>query len=461
MVSSAPGTHHDAGRSAQRTKSVLAIATLLLMAGGCGGEGASDPPPIMRTPLPAAGWHLGLPRIYLADPESDELTPLAFGTQPAWSPAGQQVAFVRERGPFRGYDIFLIGTDGANANSLVAGVEPAWSPDGTQLVFTNGDGISRTDVEGSGAVLLVSHDTPGMGWNWFGPDPNDRVGSPSWSPDAQQIAFQFRGSTAQNSASKIYIAEPDGSGLRRLTESEDNYGEDPYDEYQAAWSPDGAAIAYIGFGPLAPNGSLVKLDRDGGASYLLHAAHNPETVIHPDSKLAWSPDGSTIAFTAGTEGQAGIWGVDTGTGAVARLFPDAFDPAWGPDGRIAFASWEYCANEWVVSIWVAGPTRTPTGLYHGPNQASSLDVRVGGTVQWISRNQLPPFTSHLVSTSHPPGGQPFDSGLMEPGDNFSFTPGVEGTWAYVDQISGLTGTFTASLGTSLAGLNCSATGDIK
>jgi hypothetical protein len=50
---------------------------------------------------------------------------------------------------------------------------------------------------------------------------------------------------------------------------------------------------------------------------------------------------------------------------------------------------------------------------------------------------------------------------MDPGDSFSFTPGVEGTWAYVDQISGLTGTFTATLGTSLPGLNCTATGDIK
>jgi len=411
----------------------------------------------MRTPLPAAGWHLGLPRIYLADPESDELIPLAFGTQPAWSPTGQQVAFVRERRPFRDHEIFLISTDGANANSLVAGVEPAWSPDGTQLVFTNGDGISRTDVEGSGPVLLVSHDTPGMGLNWFGPDPNDRVGSPTWSPEAQHIAFSyFPGPIAQNYESKIYIAEPDGSGLRRLTESEDEHG-----EYQPAWSPDGAAIAYIGFGPLAPNGSLVKVDRDGGVSYLLHAANNHAAVIHADSNLAWSPDGSTIAFTAGTEGQFGIWVVDPGTGAVARLFPNAFDPAWGPDGRIAFSSWEYCANEWVVSIWVGGPTQTPTNLYHGPNQASSLAVRIGGAVQWISRNQLPPFTSHLVSTSHPPGGQPFDSGLMDPGDSFSFTPGVEGTWAYVDQISGLTGTFTATLGTSLPGLNCTATGDIK
>ena len=82
-------------------------------------------------------------------------------------------------------------------------------------------------------------------------------------------------------------------------------------------------------------------------------------------------------------------------------------------------------------------------------------------MEWVSRNQLPPFTSHLVSTSHPPGGTSFDSGLMEPGDSFRFTPEVEGIWAYVDQVSGMTGTFNASLGTSLPGLNCSSTGDIQ
>jgi Tol biopolymer transport system component len=416
----------------------------------------------MRTPLPEAGWHLGLPRIYLADRESDELTPLSFGTQPAWSPTGQQVAFVRNRGPIiqhapARYEIFLVGTDGANAVSLVEGVEPAWSPDGTQLVFTSVDGISRMDVvEGPIPVLLVSHDTPGMGWNWFGPDPNDRVSSPSWSPEAQHIAFQFRGSTPGNSASKVYITEANGSGLRRLTESDESHH-----EVQPTWSPDGSAVGYIGIGPLAPDGSLVKVDRDGKVSDILHIADNPEAAINYESEIAWSPDGSTIAFTAGISGQSGIWGVDPGTGTVALLFPNAFDPTWGPDGRIAFASWEYCANEWVVSIWVGGPGQTPTNLYHGPTPASSLDVRVGGTVTWVSRNQRPPFTSHLVSTSHPPGGQPFDSSLMEAGDSFSFIPGVEGTWAYVDQITGVTGTFTASLGTSLPGLNCSAPGDIK
>jgi Tol biopolymer transport system component len=438
-----------------RQLSIVAGLPLVVLTAGlasCGGDGPANPRPAMDTSLPSLG-----PRIYVADFDGDGIMPLGLGSQPAWSPDGRQIVFVRDRGPF-GKGIFLIDADGANANSLVAGAEPAWSPDGTQLVFTNVEGISRADVEGSGTVLLVAHDTlgdtPNGGWG------DDRVGSPSWSPDGQHIAFQFRES-APPSASKIYIMNADGSGPRRLTDSD----EDDH-ESQPSWSPAGSAIAYAGSGFFADNdgsdhGSIVTVDPDEGVPYVLHSATTYETVLN--GEIAWSPDGSMIAFTAGYESTFGIWVVALETGSVTFLFPARFDPAWGPDGRIAFASMESCANEWVVSIWVGGPGQAPSNLYlySGPTPASSLEVRVGGAVEWVSRNQLPPFTSHIVSTSHPPGGTSFDSGLMEPGDTFRFTPDVEGIWAYVDQVSGMTGTFTASLSTSLPGLNCSSIGDTK
>jgi hypothetical protein len=50
--------------------------------------------------------------------------------------------------------------------------------------------------------------------------------------------------------------------------------------------------------------------------------------------------------------------------------------------------------------------------------------------------------AHIVSTSTPPGGEPFDSGMLNEDERFQFVPNVQGTWEYVDKVSGITGSFT-------------------
>jgi len=45
----------------------------------------------------------------------------------------------------------------------------------------------------------------------------------------------------------------------------------------------------------------------------------------------------------------------------------------------------------------------------------------------------------VKSTVVPDGGQPFDSGIVRPGDPFVFTPRVAGTWELTDVINGGTG----------------------
>lgn len=47
--------------------------------------------------------------------------------------------------------------------------------------------------------------------------------------------------------------------------------------------------------------------------------------------------------------------------------------------------------------------------------------------------------AHFVSTGAAPGGQEFDSGLLETGERFQFVPNSEGTWDFVDQVSGAIG----------------------
>lgn len=65
--------------------------------------------------------------------------------------------------------------------------------------------------------------------------------------------------------------------------------------------------------------------------------------------------------------------------------------------------------------------------YNAPNGGDFLTIGLGERVRWVNLDG----TLHTVtSTSAPPGGKPFNSGRMQPGAEFVFTPNVAGTWEY-------------------------------
>lgn len=78
-----------------------------------------------------------------------------------------------------------------------------------------------------------------------------------------------------------------------------------------------------------------------------------------------------------------------------------------------------------------------TGIYHDPSyglrhhKGGNFTVPLGTTVEWNYRHlDNPAATSRVLSTAAPPGGQPFDSGVLQSGDAFQFLPSVEGIWEY-------------------------------
>ena len=84
----------------------------------------------------------------------------------------------------------------------------------------------------------------------------------------------------------------------------------------------------------------------------------------------------------------------------------------------------------------------------GPDNSHSPVVPVGTRVEF----QIFAETARIVSTSSPPGGVSFDSGILDgngvaydPENDplFGFVPNVPGTWTFVDQVSGSTGSVTA------------------
>lgn len=252
--------------------------------------------------------------------------------EPAWSPNGQRIVFVRRDATSQRGEIWVMNADGSGQTQLTddtadgaSDEAPAFSGDGSRIVFARQTG-------GSNSNDIFVMNANGTGQTDLTPVPAFDT-EPTFSPDSQRIAFVREVSGASN-PDAIFVMNADGSGQTNVTPIDNTM-----DAAGPNFSPDGAQLTFsrcvLGISeescPTSPE--IVRMPAGGGA--ITEVTSNGGGDNEPsDIDPAFSPDGAQIAFNrqAAFTSASDILRVAAGGGAGTPVTTtgDERNPDWQP-----------------------------------------------------------------------------------------------------------------------------------
>ena len=219
-----------------------------------------------------------------------------FLADPAWSPGGRRLVYVRWKTDDAGYtsgrpSLYMVAAGGRHRHRIAANASsPSWSPDGHRLAFL------RDESAGTALVLFDAHSGRRENVTNFANKPL----AVEWSPDGTLIAYADRGDA--DGIGGIWTMRPDGSGRDRIAALSGIAA-------SLSWAPDSSALVFghiryvdCGFG-CSPTYSIARVGRDGG---LVRTLVLPEYENSRVDTPVWSPDGTAIAYCRSGTGPHGF-----------------------------------------------------------------------------------------------------------------------------------------------------------
>ncbi|MBA3441458.1 MAG: PD40 domain-containing protein [Pyrinomonadaceae bacterium] len=251
--------------------------------------------------------------------------------------------------------------------------QPAFSPDGNQIAFVwSGEKDDNDDIY----VKLLDAGAPLR----LTTDPSADT-SPAWSPDGRYVAFLRQSSEGGG----FYIVPSLGGIERKLAEAFT-------DRFEASgqnlhWSPNGSSLAVVDKSSPQEPFSIFSLSRETGEKRRLTS---PPAQTIGDSFPAISPDGGTLAFVRlSGSGVHDLYVAPSSGGEPKRIsFDNTFinNVVWDPGGRGIIFSSTRGGNSGLWRISAAGGAPQQLAVV-GQNIGSSMGLTISRQGNYMAYTQ--------------------------------------------------------------------------